>query len=53
MLVMPEPCIAMPMPTARTLPLPMSRQGYLLSQSIISRTRARHLSSVQLVLTWP
>ena len=33
---MPEPCMAMPIPTARTLPLPMSRAGYLSSQPIIS-----------------
>ena len=36
-------------PTARTLPFPMSRQGYFSSQPIISSALARHLSRVQLV----
>ena len=32
-LLMPEPCIAMPMPTARTLPFPISRAGVLVRPS--------------------
>ena len=49
----PEPCIAMPIPTKRALVSEIFLIGYFSSHLIISLTFARHLSSAQLVLTCP
>ena len=50
---MPDPCIAMPIPTKRALVSEIFLIGYFSSHLIISLTFARHLSSAQLVLTCP
>ena len=50
---MPEPCMDMAMPAARTLPPPMSRTGNFASQSNSSRQRARQRSSAHAFVTSP
>ena len=43
----PEPCMAMATPAARTFPLPMSRTGNFSSQPKSSLHRSMHLSRAQ------
>ena len=52
MFVIPELCMAIAVPTLLTFVPPIYFTGYLLSQSIIFLTLARHLSRAQLVLSW-